>query len=412
MSHASRWIPILVLFSLPVARGAVFEANHLFSGGWNGGQPVVVERDEELEVVREFGLGDLESVVDLAFGPGGLLYVADTSADRVKVFDADGAHVDTIGSNQTLNQPSRLAFGANGHLYVALPGQEIVEFDRNGSFVRAFSPPTGSTGTGLAVAADGLVYTGSYLDQRIDVFAPDGVHLRSIAVPEAFQDFCIGPRGNLHVTTDVSDQVLEIRMDGSLAGSVGNGAGMLNPSTIVFGPDKNLYVFATGSATLFVFDEDGVLLREVHPFGAWAGFAFAPARFHAKISGRLGRSQKPLQKLVEKSAVLSVAPGSGTAFLELTDDPGDPFDLASYLGTDVLVLQGIHPETDGKKELLLQGVQQAPGLSSDSAFLALTLSGKTDAHGMFRTKKAKGTLHARAGGTFLSATLKASKPAN
>ena len=66
----------------------------------------------------------------------------------------------------------------------------------------------------------------------------------------------LGPNGNLFVSSEQSDSVLEYQTDGTLVGTfVAPGSGGLNASAgMDFGPDGNLYVASYGSGDIFRYD--------------------------------------------------------------------------------------------------------------------------------------------------------------
>lgn len=67
----------------------------------------------------------------LAFGPDGLLYIADACNHRIQVFTRDGEFVRVIGQEGAgpgeFKYPYDLAFGPNGQLYVAERGNHRVQ---------------------------------------------------------------------------------------------------------------------------------------------------------------------------------------------------------------------------------------------------------------------------------------------
>ena len=390
----------------PVLTAGEFVPANLFGAlGYSGN--TVMEVDRAGNTLREFGDAELDHPIDLAFGPSGHLYVASLSDRRIRVYDAAGVQVRDFGSGPDL--PFHLAFGPDGHLFVAARSQYITEFTPEGNLVRSFSPPSGNTTSGLAIGADGLIYSGSFSDQKINVFTRSGDWIRSIALPESIQDFCLGPNGNLFLSLNNSRYVLEMRLDGSVAGSHGTQSEIGNIGRLAFGPDNNLYVMSLTHGKLFVFDQTG---NEVDTLDdMWlTGFAFAPYRFKTSIKATVVRPGTGLVKVKEQRAVLSIHAGTGAAMLDLLDDPSNPLDLASLLSTTSLTFHGISPEFGHSKKRLLQGTQASPGShSADSASLTLELKGKTDPNGVFAVRQAKGTLHARMGQTILSGTLKTTR---
>jgi DNA-binding beta-propeller fold protein YncE len=88
--------------------------------------------------------GNLAMPQALAIGPDARLYVADSAADVISVFDLSGSWVSTIGAG--LNNPTDLAFSADGNLYVADMGNNRIHvITTSGALVRDI------TGTGQSL---------------------------------------------------------------------------------------------------------------------------------------------------------------------------------------------------------------------------------------------------------------------
>ncbi|HYD94705.1 MAG TPA: 6-bladed beta-propeller [Noviherbaspirillum sp.] len=142
---------------------------------WNGDIAVSDVKHGEVfrlnrngELVARMGAGQLQRPTGLAFDAArGLLYVADTVAHDVKVYDDASRLVNTIGSPGSgagqLNAPTHLAF-ANGHLYVTDTFNNRVQmldpegapqksFGERGLYIGNFARPKGVT-----VDRHGLVY--------------------------------------------------------------------------------------------------------------------------------------------------------------------------------------------------------------------------------------------------------------
>ncbi len=145
---------------------------------------LVVRLNNLGQPVGSFGKGQLQRPTGLARDvQNGRIYVADSQAHDVKVFDDDGALITTLGKKGekegTFNSPTHLAF-ANGALYVSdtlnsriqvLTPQGDVKavFGRRGLFVGDMPRPKG-----VAVDKDGYIYVvESYYDHLL-VFSTQG----------------------------------------------------------------------------------------------------------------------------------------------------------------------------------------------------------------------------------------------
>ena len=132
-------------------------------------------------------IGNLLRPTSLALDPvHHRLYVADTLAHQVKVFDLDGEALYTIGergkSDTEFNYPSHLAF-ANDRLFVndtmnfriqifTSEGHHQGTFGKHGKGSGQFSQPKGVT-----VDSMGHVYVADALSNRVQIFGQDGTFL-------------------------------------------------------------------------------------------------------------------------------------------------------------------------------------------------------------------------------------------
>jgi len=169
----------------------------------------------------------------LAVGSNGTLYVSDTAANSVGLFDSIGNVIRNIAAG--LDNPIGLAIGSNGTLYVA---------NTASSSIGIFSPDgtpagnaTASFPSVLAVSSNGTLYApgGSLTDAIISLFFPDGT-----------------PAGNL----TVSDP--------------------FNIKSLALGPDGALFAAYQGSQTISSFSGNGTPLGNITenvsaPFGLWTG---------------------------------------------------------------------------------------------------------------------------------------------
>lgn len=150
--------------------GVAWRGGHLLVG--LGGSRCVGEYEVGGALVGTVGAGALNMPNDLALGPDGVLWVADSTADRVVAFDASGVLLRTIeGGEAPLVFPSAVAVDP----------------------------------------AAGLVWVGDQGNRRVSAFTPDGAHVRTLGGPaEAFsadwhgrfvtvQGLAVAPAGRLLV---------------------------------------------------------------------------------------------------------------------------------------------------------------------------------------------------------------------
>jgi glucose/arabinose dehydrogenase len=153
----------------------------------------------------------------IAVGPNGDVYVADAANNVVDQFSASGAFLDTFISSG-LFMPSGMAFGPDGNLYVANwgPGNDsyIVRFDSSGS------PVDGSP----------------FVPSSTGLYDPGAI--------------AFGPDGNLYIADSSNDAVDTVILTSGLFSTL-IPAGcpstpFSNPQGVAFGPDGGLYVSDAG----------------------------------------------------------------------------------------------------------------------------------------------------------------------
>jgi len=135
--------------------------------------------------------GEFAEAWGIDVGPDGLVYVADTYADRIEVFEADGTFVRGWGTeSQGARQPDwpyGIAVAPSGDVYVAdSAGDRVQEFTATGSLVRVWGGPGEKAGrfytpTAIAVDPEGDVYVADAAEEypdlgnaRVQKFTADG----------------------------------------------------------------------------------------------------------------------------------------------------------------------------------------------------------------------------------------------
>jgi DNA-binding beta-propeller fold protein YncE len=139
-------------------------------------------------------------------------------------------------------QPSGLAVDGNGDLYVADPGSRtVIAYSQKGEWLRTIGKGRLERPFGLAIdRRRKLLYVvdgGSRTSTRhlVEVFAPDGRHLRTIGTSGnapgefAFPSYAaVSPQGNLYVADTLNSRVQVFDPEGNLVtffGGIGSGPG-------------------------------------------------------------------------------------------------------------------------------------------------------------------------------------------
>lgn len=187
---------------------------------------------------------------DVAIAPNGNIWVADGIASNFRIYDRDGALLETWGevgedpgqfNFQSFEADGAVAFDANGNIYVADTGNfRIQKFDRDRVFVTSWGSQGVDDGQFLAAAdievdESGRVFVADFEQNAIQVFDSDGTFL-----------FRLGREGSA---------------DGEL----------VNPVDLAIDQQGHVWVVDSGNNRIQVFDANGRFLRSVGAFGSEPG---------------------------------------------------------------------------------------------------------------------------------------------
>lgn len=158
----------------------------------DSGKDRIVVFDAEGNVVKTWGKGgtgdgEFRTPTSLAVGPG-KLYVADMKNGAVKIFDLEGNYLGRLQADRPYI-PLAVAVGPDGSVYVSeSAAQSILVFDPQGKFERRFGGAGDAEGklsyaNGLFVDAQNRIYVADSNNARIQVFDREGRVLRTIGKP-------------------------------------------------------------------------------------------------------------------------------------------------------------------------------------------------------------------------------------
>jgi DNA-binding beta-propeller fold protein YncE len=165
----------------------------------------VVVFDEEDEFLQAFGRRGQFRPTD-ALVDGDKLFVVDIQEHRIVVLDKNtGEELGSFGSvgsdENKLFQPTNIAMGPNGHLYVSDTGNfRVQEFTQDGEVVKSYGAGVGrapgnfARPKGVAVDREGRVYVVDAAYERVQVFddegrllmffgEPSGTHISGLDLP-------------------------------------------------------------------------------------------------------------------------------------------------------------------------------------------------------------------------------------
>jgi tripartite motif-containing protein 71 len=192
-----------------------------------------------------------------------------------------------------LSEPASVAVGAGDEIYVVESlACRVRVFDPQGHEKRAFGARGSKPGElleprGLALAPDGEVYVADTGNDRVQAFSPDGHFLRNFGIrgsgPSEFNE----PLGlavdaqRVWVADSRNHRVQVFLRDGRYAsafGRFGHGDGELDhPFDVAVDADWNAYVADADNQRIEVFDRRGDFVRSFGGFGPYSGLFMTPS---------------------------------------------------------------------------------------------------------------------------------------
>ena len=198
-------------------------------------KPMLTEYDEHGTFLRSLADGLFTHPHGLRIDGEDNLWTTDDGSHLVLKLSPAGRVLLVLGrkdvaaeSDWLFNQPTDVAFGKNGEIYVAdgYGNSRVVKFDHKGNFLKAW----GKYGTGpgefnlphsIAVNHEGNVFVGDRENQRIQIFDAEGNFLK--------QWTGIGYPYGLFITEDQHvwmidggfDRIIELDQNGKILGALG-----------------------------------------------------------------------------------------------------------------------------------------------------------------------------------------------
>lgn len=207
----------------------------------DSGSKALIRFDREgrrMDVFGTAGVVQLKLPLGIGMGPNDTAYVADAGLAQVVAFNPDGKVVGVYGRRGELTNPTDAALSPDGtQLYVAdSKAHRIVVFDlKTGDRVRSFGRPGEGEGefafpTSLAFGPEGNLFVVDQINTRVQVLTPDGEFLDQFGgLGTSFgnfvrpKDVAVDEVGFIYVTDNAFNNVQLFDADFSLLTFIGEG---------------------------------------------------------------------------------------------------------------------------------------------------------------------------------------------
>jgi DNA-binding beta-propeller fold protein YncE len=233
------WLKLPNGMTLGACSGVAVDAqDHVWI--FHRGRNPVIEVDRDGRFVQAWANVQVGSAHALRAAPDGTLWGVDVKQHQVVHYDRQGRVLQRLGDPQgrpgdnasraAFNQPTAIAFGADGALFITdgYGNSRVVEFNRAGQYVRQW----GSKGAGdgqfdivhdIVVDARGLLYVADRNNQRVQIFDQRGKFLGkwTAGVGSPWGLHYARAENAFYLCDGVNNRVLKLDANGRVVGALG-----------------------------------------------------------------------------------------------------------------------------------------------------------------------------------------------
>jgi len=227
------WPKLSEAHQLQETAGAAIEKDGKVLVFHRGAEPIV-RLNADGSFHQSLGKGIFQRPHSVRVDSDGNLWTADSGAHIVLKHDREGRVLMVLGrkgeagqSNDRFNQPTDIAFAANGDFFVTdgYGNSRVVKYSRDGTFLKAW----GMKGAGpgefnlphSAVVHGNRLYVADRENYRVQVFDLEGKFLQQWTDIGSPWGLAISPTGDLWMADGHNNRILKLSLEGAVLGSLG-----------------------------------------------------------------------------------------------------------------------------------------------------------------------------------------------
>ena len=206
---------------------------------FNRGDQPLMEFDEKGVYVRGFGQGRYTRAHGMRIDPEGNIWTTDVNGHTVTKLSPSGDVLMTLGTRgqagkwegdtKLLQEPSDIAFGPQGDVYVVLGhgrGEgRVSRFDKAGNLMTSW----GGNGSGpgqfnqphTILVNDGMVYVGDRENRRVQIFDLNGKYIKEWKFAGLPCGLDLGADKQMYLASGFAGQILRLDANGKAVGMMG-----------------------------------------------------------------------------------------------------------------------------------------------------------------------------------------------